>query len=146
MEAETVRCVFCQIISQEAPAVQVYEDDEIIAFMDKAPFNLGHTLVLPKRHYAFLTDMSNSEVGRLFTAVSRVAKAISQATGADGLNIAQSNGEAASQDILHVHVHIVPRFRGDSDDGFFPPRKHPDAHEVEESASRIRKKLDDAKS
>ena len=143
MHSDISSCIFCKIIKNKAPAVRVYEDNETIAFMDKAPFNLGHTLVIPKKHYALLTDMNDEEVGRLFVVTRRIVKAVFEAICADGVNVTQSNGEAASQDIFHVHVHVVPRFKGDSKEsfGFFPQRKRFSELEIEETASRIRRAL-----
>ncbi len=135
------QCVFCKIVNHEADAVTVYEDEETVAFMDKEPFNLGHTLVTPKKHYKFITDMPENEVCSLFKVVSRVAKAVLKATRSDGLNLGQSNGEAASQQIFHVHVHIIPRFKGDAEDSMFPPRKQPSLEELKESGRRIQDAL-----
>jgi diadenosine tetraphosphate (Ap4A) HIT family hydrolase len=129
-------------VEHKKTAVVVYEDDDILVFMDKAPFNLGHTLVMPKKHYRYLTDMSENEVSSLFRVVSRVAKAVLQATGADGLNIGQSNGEAASQTIPHVHVHIIPRFKNDAEQGaMFPPRKHINVKGLRESGRLVEEAL-----
>ncbi|MCL4436038.1 MAG: HIT family protein [Thaumarchaeota archaeon] len=143
--ADTGQCIFCRITKHEASAARVYEDDEVLVFMDKAPFNTGHTLVIPKKHYAFLTEMSDEEVAKLFAVTNRVVKAVFRAVKADGVNVAQSNGRAASQDIFHVHVHIVPRFEGDAKKGFgfFPPRKNMSGQELEEIAGKISRALDD---
>lgn len=135
------RCEFCRIVKREAAAVVVYEDEETVAFMDKEPFNPGHTLVVPKKHYKYITDMPEEEVGSLFRVVSRLARAVFRASGADGLNLGQSNGEAASQQILHVHVHVIPRFKGDTEHGMFPSRKRLSAGELEESGRRIQEAL-----
>ncbi len=143
--ADAGQCVFCRIVKREASAARVYEDDEVLVFMDKAPFNVGHTLVIPKKHYAFLTEMSDEEVARLFAVTNRVVKAVFRAVKADGMNVAQSNGRAASQDIFHVHVHIVPRFEGDAKEGFgfFPPRKNMSSQELEETAQEISRALNE---
>lgn len=145
MQADTGQCVFCRIVKLEASAARVYEDDEVLVFMDKAPFNIGHALVIPKKHYAFLTEMSDEETARLFTVTNRVVKAVFRAVKADGVNIAQSNGRAASQDIFHVHVHVVPRFEGDAKEGFgfFPSRKNMSVQELEETARKISRALDE---
>jgi histidine triad (HIT) family protein len=137
-------CIFCRIIAGEIPTIKIYEDDYTIAFMDKAPFNIGHVLVLPKEHYYFLTNMKDKDVGYLFSTVSMLAKAVFRVTDAEGLNIAQSNGDAASQDIPHVHVHVIPRFKGDSRTGFFPKRKQLNNKELEKTAIRIKEALNDS--
>jgi histidine triad (HIT) family protein len=117
-------CVFCDIIERDAPADIVYEDQHSIAFLDIYPLNPGHTLVVSKKHYATLDEMPPEEVGLLFSTVAKVMKGVKEAVAADGINIGQSNGTAASQDVFHVHVHIIPRFSQDSPAGdTFPDRK-----------------------
>lgn len=116
----------------------VYEDDSFIAFMDRSPINVGHVLVLPKRHYQTLLDMPYGEVGELFVRAAAMAGAVKQALDADGINIGQNNGEAAHQVVPHVHVHVVPRYADDSSDGRWPSRKRASLQELAEVAERIR--------
>jgi len=118
-------------------SVIIYEDSENMAFMDKNPFNLGHVLVIPKKHYRYIIDMTEKEICKLFRVVHRLSKAIFYARKVDGLNIGQSNGEAASQQVFHVHVHIIPRFERDSIKGTFPNRKKTTIHELEKTAESI---------
>lgn len=108
----TEGCIFCRIVAGEAPAYVVYEDGTALAFMDIRPLEEGHTLVIPKRHYAYLHEVPDEEVAQLFTAVKRVARAAMEAVGADGVTIVQNNGHAAGQEIFHVHVHVIPRYHG----------------------------------
>ena len=138
------RCIFCKIGEHKLDAITMYEDDDTMAFLDKEPFNLGHTLIIPKKHYDYITDMPEEMVCRLFKIVSRLARAVSVAMKVDGLNIGQSNGEVASKQIFHVHVHIIPRFIGDAEDDGFPTRKHLSSEELEDSGRRIREALDSA--
>lgn len=114
-------CIFCRIVRHEAPAEIVYEDKDSIAFLDINPLNPGHTLVVSKKHYATLDEMLPEEAGRLFMAAAKVMRGVKEVVKADGINIGQSNGRAASQDVLHVHVHIIPRFNHEGD--VFPGRK-----------------------
>lgn len=107
-------CAFCEIASGRGEAFIVYEDEAFLAFLDRRPVNPGHTLVAPKRHYATILEMPPSEVGELFERVALIAPAVHRATGADGLNVLQTNGRAAWQSVFHVHVHIIPRHLGDS--------------------------------
>ncbi len=117
-------CIFCRVIAGQEHAIVVYQDDHSIAFLDKYPLNPGHTLVLPKKHYAFMHEMPPEEVGRLFVSVAKVMKGVRKVSKADGINIGQSNGRAASQEVFHMHVHIIPRFNDDSTGGLtFPERK-----------------------
>jgi len=135
-------CIFCNIIERHAPADIVYEDRHSIAFLDIYPLNQGHTLVISKKHYATLDEMPPDEVGLLFATVAKVMKAVREAVGADGINIGQSNGKAASQDVFHVHVHIIPRFSQESPDGkTFPGRKKLRKTEMKEIGRKIRSKV-----
>jgi histidine triad (HIT) family protein len=115
-------CIFCSIISGDLPCIEVFQDKDFIAIMDKYPISRGHTLVLPKKHYVTLLQMPSTEVGRLYSLASVIAKAVVSATGADGFNMGQNNGTSANQIVPHVHVHLVPRFKGDSPDGRWPAR------------------------
>jgi histidine triad (HIT) family protein len=101
-------CVFCQIIRNQLPASVVYEDEQVIAFLSNRPVNEGHTLVLPKKHYETIYEISEDEVAYLFRVVKRVAHAVNDATGAEGIRVVQNNGWAAGQVIFHLHVHIIP--------------------------------------
>ncbi len=101
-------CVFCQIIKKQLPASVVYEDDQVIAFLSNRPVNEGHTLVLPKKHYENIYEISEDGVAYLIRVVKRVAHAVKDATGAEGIRVVQNNGWAAGQVIFHLHVHIIP--------------------------------------
>ncbi len=103
-------CLFCNIISKKQDAYVIFEDDSHIAIMDKYPIQKGHSLVMPKIHHEKIIDMSDDEVGKLFSRVPTIARRIMAATGADGFNIGQNNGRSANQIIPHVHVHIIPRY------------------------------------
>jgi histidine triad (HIT) family protein len=103
-------CIFCNVINKKQDAHVIFEDESHIAIMDKYPIQNGHSLVMPKIHHEKILDMSNDEVGALFSRVPIVARGILGATGADGFNIGQNNGKSANQIIPHVHVHIIPRY------------------------------------
>src|SRR2546428_9067042 len=134
----TEDCIFCNIVERYAPADIVYEDGHSIAFLDIYPLNPGHTLVVSKKHYATLDEMPPEEVGLLFSTVAKIMKGVKVAVGADGINIGQSNGKAASQDVFHVHVHIIPRFSHESPEGkTFPGRKNLGKTEMEEIGREI---------
>ncbi len=106
-------CIFCEIIAGNIPAAKVYEDEHVFAFMDIAPANPGHTLVIPKQHYRNIFDMP-TEVGcRIMQATIPIANAIRIALNADGLNLFQSNEAAGFQTVFHFHLHIIPRWAGD---------------------------------
>jgi histidine triad (HIT) family protein len=135
-------CIFCSIISGKGSAARVFENDHFIAFMDKYPINKGHTLVLPRAHYQTIVDMQPSDVGSLFSLSSHLARAVVKAVNADGFTLGQNNGEAANQIVPHVHVHIVPRFNHDSEQGRWPSRKTASAEELEQIAAQIRELIE----
>jgi len=135
-------CIFCKIIKGQETAIVVYEDKSSIAFLDKHPLNPGHTLVVPRKHYAFMHEMPEEEVGELFVSVAKVMKGVRNASKADGINIGQSNGRAASQEVFHIHVHIIPRFSHDSQGGLsFPERKNMAHGDKETIGDQIRKAI-----
>ena len=104
-------CIFCNIVEKKQDAHIVFEDETHIAIMDKYPIQKGHCLVMPKSHHEKIIDMSNDEVGELFSRVPIIARGILAATSADGFNIGQNNGKSANQIIPHVHVHVIPRYQ-----------------------------------
>jgi len=113
-----VDCIFCSIVAGAAPAWRVYEDGETIAFLDIRPTTAGHTLVVPRRHAADIWSLSEDEAAAVMRSVHRVAAQLRERLRPRGLNITQSNGAAAWQEVFHYHVHLVPRYGGD---GLAPP-------------------------
>jgi histidine triad (HIT) family protein len=113
-------CVFCKIIQGKILAHRVYEDDETFAFLDINPLFPGHVLVAPKPHFATLYDVPAERVGPLFQIAQRLAKAVESAVEAEGTFVAINN--RVSQTVPHLHIHVVPRRRGDGLKGFFWPR------------------------
>ncbi len=108
-------CVFCDIVAGQGAASVVYEDDLVLAFMDNFPINPGHTLVVPKMHYASLSDLPEMVGAHLFTIGQRLAAVLRQSqVRREGVNLFLSDGEAAGQEVFHCHLHILPRFGGDS--------------------------------
>ena len=113
MKLDTEHCVFCKILEGIIPGSKVYEDDKVFAFLDIAPFNFGHTLVIPKVHCHAISDMDDEYRAAMFNAAAKIAPAILRATGADGFNLLLNNGQVAGQEVPHVHLHIIPRFVDD---------------------------------
>lgn len=107
-------CVFCAIAAGEIPSFKIYEDDEVYAFLDINPFSAGHTLVIPKAHYAGLSEAPEEVLSTLLSRVRKIASHIKETLRCDGYNILQNNGAAAGQSVWHIHFHIVPRMNGDS--------------------------------
>lgn len=131
-------CIFCKIIARELPGTIVYEDGDVLGFLDIKPVNPGHVLVVPKRHYVNIHDMPDALVGKVAIAAKKVADAILKA-GARGVNIGMNNGEAAGQIVFHAHVHVMPRYGKDSF-SLWVGKKY-DGNEREEVAGKIRAAL-----
>ena len=102
--------IFAKILRGEMPCVKVYEDDNILSFMDVFPQSEGHTLVIPKAPSRNLLETNAKDIGRLFGAVQRITKAVETALKPDGITITQFNGAPAGQTVFHTHVHIIPRY------------------------------------
>jgi histidine triad (HIT) family protein len=133
-------CLFCAIASGDHPAEIVFTDDLVVAFLDSRPVFKGHVLVIPRDHYETLPDLPAELVGPLFTRVQRVSAALPAALEAQGTFVALNN--VVSQSVPHLHVHVVPRTRGDGLRGFFWPRqKYADEAEAAAYAQRIRDAL-----
>lgn len=113
----TEDCLFCKIISGEIPSYRVYEDEAVYAFLDIYPASEGHTLVAPKKHFNSFTDLEAEDVAALFEAARKVTLALEKAFSANGMNIGVNNGEVAGQEVPHVHVHVIPRKKGDGGRG-----------------------------
>jgi histidine triad (HIT) family protein len=107
-------CVFCKIVHGEIPSARILETSEAVAFLDINPVNHGHTLLVPKAHHARLSDLAESVAAEVGALLPRLCRAISAATGADGLNVIVNIGRAAGQTIDHCHWHIIPRFDRDA--------------------------------
>ena len=103
-------CIFCDIINGKLPCHLSHKDDNHIVILDRYPIDVGHSLIITKKPYEKLTDMSVEEIMDLFSKIPKIISAIIKATKADGFSIAQNNGKAAKQIIPHVHVHIIPRY------------------------------------
>ena len=137
-------CTFCQIISKEDSASIVYEDAQVAAFLSNRPVNVGHTLIVPKKHYKNIFDISEKEAAYLFMITKRIAQVVKGVTGAEGIRIVQNNGEAAGQVIFHLHVHIIPlkpRNQFSHDGAYRDPTQQRDSEALEKDAEKIRQSL-----
>lgn len=114
-------CVFCDILEKKLPAHVVLDDDVCLAFLDKTPVFHGHVLVIPRKHIVTLPELPAAEIGPFFERVQRLAAAVPRALEAQGTFVANNN--IVSQSVPHLHVHVVPRTKGDGLKGFFWPRK-----------------------
>jgi histidine triad (HIT) family protein len=107
-------CIFCKIADGAIPAAKVLETAEAVAFLDINPVNRGHTLLVPKAHHAHLSEVPEAVAAAIGSLLPRLCRAVSAATGADGLNVIVNNGQAAGQTIDHCHWHVIPRFADDA--------------------------------
>ena len=107
-------CVFCQIVRGNAESSMVYADDTVVAFMDIQPVNDGHILVVPRAHAAQLAELDEETGAQMFRVAMRLSEAMRQSgVRCEGVNLFLADGEAAGQEVFHVHLHLIPRFRGD---------------------------------
>lgn len=107
-------CIFCMIAEGQIPSHKIYEDDVCVAFLDLSQANIGHTLVVPKKHFSNILELDNDIAGHLFTVTSKLAKAISKAFNVNDFNILNNCGEVAGQTVHHFHIHIIPRKLNDN--------------------------------
>ena len=103
-------CIFCKIIKGEVPSFKVYEDEDVLAFLDIKPFTKGHCLVIPKQHFENMFDITEDALQKISIVAKNLSKKIKDVLEVDGIRLSQSNGKAAGQDIMHFHLHIIPRY------------------------------------
>ena len=131
-------CVFCKIAKGEIPAAKVYEDKDVISFLDIMPANKGHCLVVPKEHYETLLDIPDNLLHTLMKSTKKIAKALSLSIGNGSYNIIMNNGKVSGQLVAHAHIHIIPRFKGDRLRISWSHKKYDDK-EMEEFQEKIKK-------
>ena len=135
-------CIFCQILSGKAPLSFVYDDDLVAAFMDIQPVNLGHLLIVPKRHAAFIADVTANEAAAMMQVAQRATAALrASSLKCDGVNYFLADGEAAMQEVFHAHLHVFPRFMGDGFGLRFAPEYHtrrPPRQDLDQQAAELR--------
>jgi histidine triad (HIT) family protein len=134
-------CVFCRIASGKAPASIVYEDTNILAFMDLNPANVGHTLVIPREHWENIYDVPEKTLAEMAAVVKRVSVAVKKTVGADGIKIIQLNGRAAGQLVMHIHIHVIPTISKSGVMMGYRGRITPERRDLDENAKKIRKNL-----
>ncbi|MCF8105255.1 MAG: HIT family protein [Desulfohalobiaceae bacterium] len=106
-------CIFCKIVKQEIPCADVYADDKILAFLDIGPIAVGHTLIIPRRHYPSLWEIPGDLAKDLLLAMQKVGRAMMEVTRATGMNVVMNNFGSAGQVVPHAHWHLIPRVEGD---------------------------------
>jgi len=137
-------CPFCAIVAGDLPARTVHESETTMGFLDANPLAPGHALVVPKTHASRLADLDADVAGDLFAAVHRLTPAVEAAVDADAVTVAVNDGEAAGQEVPHVHCHLVPRFDGDGAGpihGLFRERPELDDDELDRIAGDVVERL-----
>lgn len=112
-QQQATACIFCKIADGSIKSIKVYEDNEIIAVLDIKPANIGHTLVMPKKHFPFSTMMPDELISKMFLIANKIAKAVFEEAKAEGTNIFLANGQTAGQMMQHTAVNVIPRFKND---------------------------------
>ena len=135
------RCIFCDIVAGQAPARVVHDDERTLAFLDIFPITRGHTLVVPKAHARDLLDADPDDVAAVARTAQLVAAGLRDAVAPEGLNLLLTNGAAAMQKVFHLHVHVLPRWTGDSLRVSFD-RKPGDPDDLDVVAEELRDALD----
>jgi histidine triad (HIT) family protein len=107
-------CIFCKIIKGEIPSYKIYEDEEILAFLDAFPTNKGHTLIIPKTHVENIFEVDTKTLQNISKKAQIISKNIKEKLNCHGINILQNNGKQAGQDVFHYHMHIIPRYEDDN--------------------------------
>ena len=134
-------CIFCKIAAGEIPSTTVYEDEDLRVIADISPANLGHLLILPKVHAKDLTELPAEMACKVMITAQKVVKAMQEGLHPDGINVLQNNGEAAGQTVMHYHMHIIPRYQGDSVRIGWEPMQGL-TNQVAEAADKVRKGLE----
>lgn len=137
-------CVFCEILVGRLPSSQVYQDERCTAFLDTQPVNPGHVLIVPNGHTAFLADLEEETGAQMFRVAQRLSQALYKSgLKCEGVNLFLADGEAAMQEVFHVHLHVFPRYAGDGFGLKFSPRyfQKPSRAELAAIAQQIRQAL-----
>lgn len=107
-------CIFCRIANNEVDAYKIYEDEECMVILDKFPNNIGHSLVIPKKHIKNIFELDNDLAGKILKIASKISNAVQKSLQPDGINLLQNNNKCANQTVNHFHIHIIPRYFGDT--------------------------------
>ena len=138
-----INCIFCKIIADELPAETIYRDDQVLCFLDIAPINLGHSLVIPIEHHTSITTVPSKILARMMNVAPWIAQAIVREVDGDGFNLHLSNGQCAGQIVPHTHLHIIPRSPTDGFTWGWRSKKYVNEDEKRQLAHNLAKRLRD---
>lgn len=133
-------CIFCKIVDGKIPSTTIFEDENVKVILDIAPAAKGHAILLVKQHAANIFELDSELAGKIFSVVPKVAKALKEELGCDGMNILQNNGEVSGQTVFHLHIHFIPRWKEDSIQIKWTPSSYADG-EAENLAKAVRERL-----
>ncbi|MHB0877369.1 MAG: HIT family protein [Anaerolineae bacterium] len=134
-------CVFCRILAGAEPASVIYRDDATLAFMDISQLTRGHALVIPSRHVENVYGLTDEEAAALMTTGARIARALKQALQPAGINFWMANERAAGQDVMHAHLHVIPRYPGDGFGVRHEPRQRHARADLDSLANLVQGRL-----
>lgn len=129
-------CIFCKIINKDIPCHEIYEDDKTLAFLDIKPVNPGHSLVIPKTHYANFEEITPEDLQAVILTVKKIGALLKEKLGVTGYNVMESNDPIAGQEIPHLHFHVIPRQAGDGHIHW--PRREYNQGEAEETLKKLK--------
>ncbi|MCA9485882.1 MAG: HIT family protein [Nanoarchaeota archaeon] len=129
-------CIFCKIIQEKIPAEKIYEDSEMLAFLDINPVQPGHLLLIPKSHHEWMTDVPDKLLSQLYIKTKDLMKTVKKSFNADYIVLS-----VVGVDVPHFHIHIIPRFKNDGLQNFWPTKKYKDENEMSQTADKIRENL-----
>lgn len=133
-------CIFCKIAAGEIPSATVYEDETFRVILDLGPAAKGHALILPKGHFADVTELSDEVAAKVLPLGAKIGTAMKKGLGCSGFNLVQNNGLSAGQTVFHFHMHVIPRYEGGPDMVTWAPGKA-EQDELQKTAACIRENL-----
>ena len=132
-------CIFCKIINKQIPSSVVYEDNDVVAFLDISQATKGHTLVLPKKHYANLLEIEEDVLAKVIKVAKTIATSMQDSLGAKGFNLVNNCNEIAGQSVMHFHLHIIPRY--DHEEFVIAPKENGNKFDLKEIQEQIKNGL-----
>lgn len=132
-------CIFCKIINKQIPSSVVYEDNDVVAFLDISQATKGHTLVLPKKHYSNLLEIEDEVLAKIIKVAKTIAISMQDSLGAQGFNLVNNCNEVAGQSVMHFHLHIIPRY--DHEEFVIAPKENNNKFYLKEIQEQIKNGL-----